>query len=821
MTLTIILGAGITSSEIVASQSGNDLVFTISADPITSRNYFTGRRYQITGLKFADGTTLTTQQINAMVTTPHAQATLNTPTTISFGNVHVGASVSEAISISNSAVAPAETLDASVGSVTGSATATGSFAHLAAGGTDATDIVVGIDTTTVGAKGGSVSVALSSDGTGIDNNGVTALAGQTLQVSGTVYREAAASITTLPANLIVHVGDAGTEAITIKNTDANDGYSENLIANVAGTSGNITANGSTSAIAAQASSSALNVAFSTAAAGIVSGTVTLALTSDGTGIDGLGTTGLGQQAVSVNATVNNYARAAIKELSGGGTVVQNGNNTTLTLNLGPASTQAPDTASFKLAVLNDVIGPADLLSGSFTAAASSGFTLAGLSAFAGLAAGQSDTAPTISFKATSAGAYTETITLHSTGSNASGYLGALADETFTIVVNVGQSYSLTNHVDNIHGGPGNDMIIATNNALTAGDKIGGGFGDNNILALQGGGVFDLRAPATLANIQTVTAQEGAANNHPTVHLRDGMHDVVNVASAAAGVKNPGITIYGADDSDTTNLGSGNDDVFLGSSAETVNGGSGNSTFRVTASTIGAAIHGGTGSNVLDITGGGIVTMGSNITGIKTVNLENACSNYTFTTSAISGLTVIDSSHGDRINVTASNDTIIASHADIYLSAGTTNTKIIGNDDIIHIQKGDTWIVAGSHDTVVNDTVPKSSAGPLGSWMDNQSFNFSEQALPNFSVTSLVPGFVQAIGDGFVFGGTTASPSPPIDPAAGFVFGSSLDGHPAGIPALTHDFVAALTEITGTGGPLDPAHTIQTLPADAHSSFHLL
>ena len=48
---------------------------------------------------------------------------------------------------------------------------------------------------------------------------------------------------------LVHAGDAGTQFITFTNTDPNDGYSENLIATVIGTTGWVTASGSTGDIA--------------------------------------------------------------------------------------------------------------------------------------------------------------------------------------------------------------------------------------------------------------------------------------------------------------------------------------------------------------------------------------------------------------------------------------------------------------------------------------------------------------------------------------------------------------------------------------------
>ena len=223
--------------------------------------------------------------------------------------------------------------------------------------------------------------------------------------------------------------------------------------------------------------------------------------------------------------------------------------------------------------MNNVSGPSYFLSGSLTASGAGAFTVNGLNAFSGLAAGQADTAPVVSFKTTGPGTYVETITLNSTGSNASGYAGALASETVTITVNVGQTYTLTNKATTIKGGAGNNVIVATNGTLNSGDQIDGGANGINTLSLQGGGFFDLSAPKTLADIQLIAAQEGAGANYQNIYLRSGMNATVNVTASTA--KGAGITIIGANDSDTINLGSGLDTVVLGSALETVNGGLGN------------------------------------------------------------------------------------------------------------------------------------------------------------------------------------------------------------------------------------------------------
>jgi hypothetical protein len=86
-----------------------------------------------------------------------------------------------------------------------------------------------------------------------------------------------------------------TEALTVANTAVADGYSEGLDATVdGGVTGNLLgASGSTGDIAAGGNSTALGVSISTAAAGTVSGSVDVALTSDGTGVDTLGRTQIG------------------------------------------------------------------------------------------------------------------------------------------------------------------------------------------------------------------------------------------------------------------------------------------------------------------------------------------------------------------------------------------------------------------------------------------------------------------------------------------------------------------------------------------------
>jgi hypothetical protein len=164
-------------------------------------------------------------------------------------------------------------------------------------------------------------------------------------------------------------------------------------------------------------------------------------------------------------------------------------------------------------------------------------------------------------------------------------------------------------------------------------------------------------PTTLTNVQTITATEGQATysgggqtftaQNQIVALRAGLDATVNVeAGANLNADNPKhltITIVGAANSDVINLASGNDVVTVGGPNEKVNLGSGADTINVTASTIGATIGNGTGQNTLDVTGGGAMTMGANISDIAKALLSPASITYHFTANAISGLTISDNS----------------------------------------------------------------------------------------------------------------------------------------------------------------------------------
>jgi len=334
-------------------------------------------------------------------------------------------------------------------------------------------------------------------------------------------------------------------------------------------------------------------------------------------------------------------------------------------------------------VLNAASAPADLLSGVLSVAGdTAAFLNSGLGAIGPIAAravsGQID----VTFKTGTSGDFSETLALAATGSNASGYSASLGAETLTIEGAItppsGQVFNLTTGADNFvePAGSSDNTVIATGGTLSAGDDIDPGNGGGNTLALQGAGVFNMTLPATLTDIDTVTAQEGQASyvhdgvTYPSqtqiVDLRSGLDATIEVAPATVNPGSPDtptITIVGAaNDTSTINLATGNDAVTLGSAQETVNGGGGNNTFDVNAATIGATINGGTGTNLLEVTGGGTMAMGGNIQQIADALLVGSSTPYDFTANGLSGLLVDDLG-------TATADTLIAGGSNQILTGG--------------------------------------------------------------------------------------------------------------------------------------------------------
>ncbi|MFZ0009304.1 MAG: choice-of-anchor D domain-containing protein, partial [Steroidobacteraceae bacterium] len=240
-----------------------------------------------------------------------AQPSAATPNPINFGNVRVGAApLSQALTISNQATAPADGLNASISTATAGLTASGSFSGLAPGATNNTSLVVGMNTATAGSRNGTATVALVSNGS--TTGSPTTLPSQTINVTGGVYETAQPS---LPSSVNLgnfHVGTSSlSQAVAISNPYASGvpgGYQEGLDVASGATTGQATISGGPiTNLAAGNSSSSISVGLSGLAAGVNSGAATVGLASDGATTSGLSMLSLGNSAINVSATGYNLA----------------------------------------------------------------------------------------------------------------------------------------------------------------------------------------------------------------------------------------------------------------------------------------------------------------------------------------------------------------------------------------------------------------------------------------------------------------------------------------------------------------------------------
>ncbi|WP_428485128.1 cellulase family glycosylhydrolase [Rhodopila sp.] len=210
---------------------------------------------------------------------------------------------------------------------------------------------------------------------------------------------------------------------------------------------------------------------------------------------------------------------------------------------------------------------------------------------------------------------------------------------------------------------GGDNVLVTDGILRGGQSFTGS--GTNTLLLQGAGLFNLSAPATLTGIGMANATGAAAGQTQSITLRAGLDLTLNVLDAAA------VTVRGAANNDVINLGAGNSAVFLGGAGETVSGGSGTDIYYVTAATMSATISGGSGSNTLHVQGGGSAVMGANVTGIPTIDLDNAASSYSFVASTTAGLAIHASTGNDSITVGAASQTVFGSSGSLTIKATAT------------------------------------------------------------------------------------------------------------------------------------------------------
>jgi hypothetical protein len=261
-----------------------------------------------------------TGSTNGIYLDEYRLATVSTITTpVALGNVHVGGTFgTSTLSISNTAATDgfSEKLDASFGTLTGSASTSGGPISLLAAGSTSTAMSVGLGSgaqSTAGAAAGTIVIQLNSDGSGTSGAGTTSLTSQTVAVSGGVYQYANANTIGTVNVGNTRVGTAETSTITLSNTDTNvANYTESLTSSgFTGTSSGFTATGtvSTPLVAGASNSSSLVVGVSAPlTAGQLSGSTILNLTSNAVSGSGLSNTN-STQSVTITGAAYNYASA--------------------------------------------------------------------------------------------------------------------------------------------------------------------------------------------------------------------------------------------------------------------------------------------------------------------------------------------------------------------------------------------------------------------------------------------------------------------------------------------------------------------------------
>jgi hypothetical protein len=368
-----------------------------------------------------------------------AAGQLNTPA-LNFGTVQVGQSVSTLLSVSNIATGAAgfvEDLNARFGPTSGTGagliSGTGSFANLAAGGTNDSALRVGVNTAAAGVVNGAIAIdyfsagAVNGAGNGLGELAVGSSAfgvSGTIQASANVINQASPQVNTAVVNLgNVRVGAASpTQAISVGNVATAEPQAALNATISAGAP--ITASGSFSLLAPGATNdTALVVGMQTATAGAKTGTATISLVSDAGNVGGCAPNcqlSIGTRDVAVSGNVYRLANPALEPTT-----------VNVAARVGAASLAAP------LVVTN--VSP-----DAYTERLNAGFgsvsgNFAASGAVSGLAAGASSNALGVTLNTAAAGTFAGTARVDFVSSGA-GTTGA-AD------VGVGsQSVTLSGHV---------------------------------------------------------------------------------------------------------------------------------------------------------------------------------------------------------------------------------------------------------------------------------------------------------------------------------------------------------------------------------------
>jgi hypothetical protein len=327
-----------------------------------------------------------------------------------------------------------EGLKASPGAAPAGFTAFGGITNLAAGATDTGSLGVSLDTSTAGTFGGNLPLNLASTGAGTTGAPDFSLPSQDVGLNGKVYTPAVAQVNTPGVDFgIVHVGDAvAARPVSVTNAAPVTALNDVLLGSISA-SGPFAASGNLGAGlgAGNTDPGSLTVSLNTGTAGVFGGNASLSFASHDPDLADLN---LGSTSVTLSGQVKNYANGSLLMTGGDGSFTQLGGHDYL-LDFGNVVQGSGPLETF-LAVLNDVLGPADLLDGQFDLSGADDLVLSGFSDFVDLAAGQVHGGLGILFTPSALGLLDDTIILRIFGHNDSGYRALEETLSFRITGNV-------------------------------------------------------------------------------------------------------------------------------------------------------------------------------------------------------------------------------------------------------------------------------------------------------------------------------------------------------------------------------------------------
>jgi len=153
--------------------------------------------------------------------------------TVTVANQRIGSNAQTALTVTNTAPSGAftEKLNAAFTGNTGDATNNlGTVNLLTAGTSNNTNMSVGVNTATAGAKSGTMTIGFQSDGTGTSGLGTIGAGSQTINVQGNVYQVALGQLQTAALNFgTVQVGQSVSQNLVVRNiATGQNGFVEDL-----------------------------------------------------------------------------------------------------------------------------------------------------------------------------------------------------------------------------------------------------------------------------------------------------------------------------------------------------------------------------------------------------------------------------------------------------------------------------------------------------------------------------------------------------------------------------------------------------------------